>query len=274
MGKRKRPRIGVTGPDRGGGPAWFFTALSVWLAGGRALRIQPSRPHSIEGLRALIIGGGADVDPKAYTQEGFINEYLKHTLDNKRRTFWQRIGRFIRWTYYPAIYLIRRLFSRGRHELDVGRDRLEFGLLDQAVKQQIPVLGICRGAQLINVYFGGTLHQSIDPFYQEEPNPVSILPVKEVHIQPESKLAAILGTPEVRVNALHRQAVQNAGKDIAIVAREPNGVVQGIESTGYGFIVGVQWHPEYLLQASKHRRIFQALVQAAKAEEVTEPSSS
>jgi putative glutamine amidotransferase len=261
----KKPRIAITGPDQGGGAAWFFAALSVRMAGGIPVRIRPARPRSLDGLHGLIIGGGADVDPKAYTEEGFINDYLKQTIENKRRTFWNRISSFFRWIYYPLVFVIRKLFSRKKNLLDPGRDSLEFNLLDQAVKKDLPVLGICRGAQLINVYFQGTLYQDIHPFYQEEPNPVSIYPVKKVNLKLGSKLAGIVGEKELWVNALHNQAVKVPGNDIDIVAVEDNEVVQGIESLAYPFIVGVQWHPEYLLQKERHRRIFRELVKAARA---------
>ena len=127
----------------------------------------------------------------------------------------------------------------------------------------MPVLGICRGAQLINVYFKGTLYEDINTFYYEEPNRYSIFPVKKIYIKPGSKLAEILGVRELRVNALHHQAVKKAGEDIEIVAQEANKVVQGIESAAKKFVVGVQWHPEYLVQKKRQRRIFKALVEAA-----------
>ncbi len=66
---RTRPTVGVTGPDRGGGIAWLFTSLGVRMAGGKPVRITPSRPRTADGLQALIIGGGADVDPSIYQQD-------------------------------------------------------------------------------------------------------------------------------------------------------------------------------------------------------------
>src|SRR3712207_6765139 len=89
-----RPKIGVTGPDLGGGAAWFFTALSVRLAGGIPVRIRPSKPKSIDKLQGLIIGGGADVDPDTYEKENVLQTYLNQTLKNKRRPFLVRIRRF------------------------------------------------------------------------------------------------------------------------------------------------------------------------------------
>lgn len=260
----EKPKIGVTGPDRGGGAAWLFTAISVLMAGGTPIRIQPSNPRTIEDLHGLIVGGGADVDPCAYTRDNFIEQYLNKTIKNKRKSFFRRIGSFFWSLTYPIVFLIRIFFSKKGHGLDKDRDQLEFNLVAQAEKKGIPVLGICRGSQLINVYFKGSLHQDINPFYEEEPNPYSVFPVKTVFIKAGSKLAEILEVPELRVNALHRQAVKERGTHIEVVAQEENEVVQAIESTTHDFIVGVQWHPEYLVQKKHHRRIFKALVQAAK----------
>ncbi|TPE42965.1 gamma-glutamyl-gamma-aminobutyrate hydrolase family protein [Pontibacter mangrovi] len=261
---RKRPTIGITGPDKGGGAAWFFTALSVLLAGGWPVRITPSRPRTADGLQALIIGGGADVDPSTYEQDHILKDYLNSTIRKPDRSFLKRVGRLVRWAYYPAVFFVRKLLSRKlTFGLDKARDHLEFQLLDQAVRKSLPVLGICRGAQLMNVYFRGTLYQDLNAFYLEEPNPASLFPVKKVYIKPGSKLAQVLGTQQLEVNALHKQAVKAPGQSIEIVAREPNSVVQGIEHTAQDFMVGVQWHPEYLPHLYTHRKIFRALVQQA-----------
>ncbi|WP_210490571.1 gamma-glutamyl-gamma-aminobutyrate hydrolase family protein [Rufibacter aurantiacus] len=262
---RNRPTIGITGPDKGGEVAWVFTAFGVLLAGGRPVHITPSNPRTADGLQGLIVGGGADVDPKTYQQESVFQEYLKRTLKNPRKNFFQRIWRFTRWIYYPALFFVRKLFSRKpQWSLDHDRDHLEFQLIDQAVKKNLPVLGICRGSQLLNVYFRGTLHQDISDFYKEEPNPSSIFPVKKVTFKPGSKLEQIIGAPKLKVNALHHQAVHTPGKGLDIVATESNGVVQAIEHVGRDFIMGVQWHPEYLPRRQEQRRLFQTLVQKAR----------
>ncbi|WP_299761710.1 gamma-glutamyl-gamma-aminobutyrate hydrolase family protein [uncultured Pontibacter sp.] len=262
---RSRPTIGITGPDKGGGAAWAFTALSVLLAGGWPVRITPSRPRTADGLQALIIGGGADVDPSTYEQEHVLDDYLQRTLHQPHQPFLRRVGRFFRWLYFLAVFFVRKLLSRKpAFGLDRDRDHLEFQLLDQAIKKNLPVMGICRGAQLMNVYFRGTLYQSLNTFYVEEPNPSSIFPVKTVHIKPGSKLEQVLGAQQLTVNALHNQAVKAPGNNIEIVARESNKVVQGIENTSQDFVIGVQWHPEYLPQHKTHRRLFKTLISYAR----------
>ncbi|WP_181305285.1 gamma-glutamyl-gamma-aminobutyrate hydrolase family protein [Rufibacter sp. XAAS-G3-1] len=262
---RNRPTIGITGPDKGGEVAWVFTAFGVLLAGGKPVHITPSNPRTADGLQGLIIGGGADVDPQTYQQDAVFQEYLQRTLKNPKKNFFQRVWRFTRWIYYPALFFVRKLFSRKpQWSLDQARDHLEFQLIDQAVKKNLPVLGICRGSQLMNVYFRGTLYQDISTFYKEEPNPSSIFPVKKVTFKPGSKLSQIIGLPKLKVNALHHQAVNTPGKGLEIVAREANQVVQAIEHTEREFMLGVQWHPEYLPRRQEQRRIFQALVQKAR----------
>jgi putative glutamine amidotransferase len=268
-----KPVIGITGPDTGGTAAWLFTALSVLVAGGLPRRITPARPQSVDQLDALIIGGGADVDPDTYEKDNFIHIYLNQTLKNKRKSIFRRVGSFFSLILYPAVYFIRIWLSRGTpaHGLDKDRDSLEFNLLDQALKKQIPVLGICRGSQLINVYFGGTLYKNIKDFYTEKPNRHSIFPVKKAFVQPNTRIAAILGVKEIMVNSIHNQAVKRPGKGIRIVAKEANNVVQAIEATSEYFVIGVQWHPEYLVQKKIHRRIFRNLVKAGKYKPAGKP---
>src|SRR6056297_209132 len=156
---RKRPVIGITGPDEGGTGAWLFTALSVRLAGGKPRRITVESPAVIDEIDGLIIGGGADVEPLKYGQ-------------------------------------------------------------------------------------------------------------KRIEIQPGSRLAEILETTICNVNALHNQAIDLPGDGVELVAKEKNtDITQGLEHPDYDFVIGVQWHPEYLVQVRRQRRLFKELVRTAKDKE-------
>jgi len=257
---RKKPNIGITGPDKGGTAAWWFTRLSVFLQGGRAIRIRPQNGIPPEDIHGLIIGGGADINPERYGGS-VVDELFK---DDQRvsdiRQFFIKIATLV---FFPIIYLVRKLFSTKVHKINDNRDELELDLLDRALKKGIPVLGICRGAQLLNIYFGGTLYNDIGAFYSEIPKINSVWPKKKVEILRPSKLYEILEYDQGWVNALHHQAVDTLGDDLKVVAREETGIVQAIEHTGNEFVLGVQWHPEYMPQIPPQRHIFRALVEQA-----------
>jgi putative glutamine amidotransferase len=119
--------------------------------------------------------------------------------------------------------------------------------------------------QLINVHHGGALHQDISGFYAENQQISSIWPRKEVLIDSDSQLSEILGKEECIVNALHNQAVKDPAPDVRIVAQEAETqITQGIELTNHEFVIGVQWHPEYMPQVASQRRLFRAFVHQCK----------
>lgn len=251
--------IGVTGPDRGGLAAWWFTALAVWRAGGRPLRIRPARPRPIEALDGLIIGGGADVGPALYGETRHIG--LAQLADRNRHDWRRWLGLVL----FPLVWLLRRILGKKRGGPDPARDALELPLIEQALDAGLPLLGICRGMQLINVAGGGSLHQSLEGYYEEHPQIRSVLPRKQVLLRRDSRLRAILGCGACRVNALHNQAIDRLGRVMIAVATEPNGVVQAIEHEGQDWVIGVQWHPEYLPQDPRQGALFRALVERAGA---------
>jgi putative glutamine amidotransferase len=148
--------------------------------------------------------------------------------------------------------------------LDPARDELELDLLKRFIPRHTPVLGICRGAQLINVHLGGTLDPDIYTTHEGLKRRRTVLPRKTVDIVGGSQLYQLLGVTWCRVNSLHHQAVNQAGKDIKIVARDRDGLVQGIESEAHDFLIGVQWHPEWLIFNRPQQRLISALVAAAK----------
>jgi len=247
--------IGITGPDKGGFGAWFFTALSVRLAGGKPLRITPKTPADVTAIDGLILGGGADVAPEKYGQERL------HTEDFKKRN-----RTFVEWIltllFFPVYFLGRYIASTKSASVDENRDNLELRLLEEALKDEKPVLGICRGMQLINIHFRGSLHQDIRNYYTETPQITSVLPKKKVIIKSGSALEKITGGTECEVNALHNQAIKVAGEGIEIIAREKETeIIQGIEHREIPNIIGVQWHPEYLIQLKSQRKLFIFIVE-------------
>ncbi|MCL7929547.1 gamma-glutamyl-gamma-aminobutyrate hydrolase family protein [Halomonas llamarensis] len=147
--------------------------------------------------------------------------------------------------------------------VDPERDELELALLERFIPQQTPVLGICRGAQLLNIHLGGTLDPDIYTTHEGLKQRRTVLPRKTVDIVGDSKLHHFLGVTWCRVNSLHHQAVNRAGEGIDIVARDRDGLVQGIESRNHDFLIGVQWHPEWLLFNRPQQRLINALVRAA-----------
>lgn len=255
---KNKPVIVITGPDEGGGAAWFFTALSVWLAGGTPMRMTPKIFSDNVNFEGLILGGGADVEPKKYGQE----RKERAVLAKDKRTIFEWILSIL---FFP-IYWVTRYFRHTKMaSVDLERDKTELRLLEVALEQNKPVLGICRGMQLINVYFKGTLHQDISGYYTEQLQVASIFPKKRILLEKESKLKNILATNICNVNALHNQAVDEPGNNIVFTAKEKyTEIVQGFEHTEYPFVIGVQWHPEYLIQISRQRNIFKELVTCAK----------
>jgi putative glutamine amidotransferase len=253
------PLIGVTGPDDGGGAAWAFTRLAVAMAGGHAVRVTPRRPRRIESLDGLIVGGGADVDPTLYGQERVP------TVPRPKppgQPWWRYL---LEGVLFPAEWVARKISGKGTYAgPDPCRDALELRLIDGAIRRGLPILGICRGEQLLNVYFGGSLHQDLVGFYVEDPETRTILPRKQVLVAPDSTLASVVGPEPMRVNALHRQGVDRLGTGLRVAARDRNGIVQAIEHASLPFVVGVQWHPEYLPQMADQRALFRALVSHAR----------
>lgn len=159
----------------------------------------------------------------------------------------------------PELYGMKPINAR---RYDLERDRLELKLIERALLSDIPILGICRGAQLLNVVLGGTLFADIRKYRHHTPNKWSIFPVKSVKVETESRLAKALGQQEFPVNSLHNQAVDKLGSDLKLVAQDEDGIVQAIEIPERRYVVGVQWHPEYLPYHAVQRRLFQSFSDA------------
>jgi putative glutamine amidotransferase len=150
---------------------------------------------------------------------------------------------------------------------DMAREATELTWLRRAQAMDLPTLGICRGAQLMNVAAGGTLHMDLAATFQDTRYPSHWLEQiffrKRVGVEPGSRLGEILGVTELRVNSIHQQAVGRLGEGLQIGAVEPGGAIQAIENPVRRFWIGVQFHPEFLFYRARCRRIFKAFVAAA-----------
>ena len=149
--------------------------------------------------------------------------------------------------------------------VDPLRDEFELTVLTLADRLQLPVLGICRGAQLINVHQGGSLFGDVAAMRVHTLNRATLLPRKHVSISAGSRLADYIGDTTTRVNSLHHQAVKETGRNLVVSARDRDQIVQGIESTDGPLRLGVQWHPEYMPQRADQRRLFGRFVEVCKA---------
>ena len=144
--------------------------------------------------------------------------------------------------------------------LDPQRDVLEIKWIRQALKDTIPMIGICRGAQLINILLGGNLHSDIRQMRRLTYNRPGLLPTKQVWLDPDSDLARITGKSKLRVNSLHHQAVDLPGDSLLRVGWDLDEITQAIESAINCPVIGVQWHPEYLAYLPAQMAIFRWLV--------------
>ena len=152
--------------------------------------------------------------------------------------------------------------------IDDARDHVEVNLTRWAVDDDLPVLGICRGHQVVNVALGGTLIQDVPSeigsgILHNVTVPRDSRP-HEVNIDPSSRLASILGTTTIAVNSLHHQSVGVAAPDTCVTAYSPDGVVEALEMPQKKFVLSVQWHPEDLYRDDPAmKRLFKAFVEAA-----------
>jgi len=151
-----------------------------------------------------------------------------------------------------------------------SRDNFELALFQEAYNMDMPILGICRGAQLINVALGGSLYQDI---FAQIPNCHGHMPsgmqvydlFHLIDIEENSKLFDIFKTTELEVNSFHHQGIKDIGKDLKVTATAKDGVIEGIESLSRKFLTGVQWHPEDLtLKYNKFLKLFESFINSTK----------
>ncbi len=206
---------------------------AIELAGGVPVVVPPLRDETLlsallDRVSGLCLTGGPDLDPIAY--------------------------------------------GASRHEM-IGPtwrdlDECELTLARLADARQLPVLGICRGLQALNVARGGTLHQHLPELRRGRINHRQAEPGEQpthwVTLDAKSRLAQILGARRARVNSFHHQAIQALGRDLEVTCRAGDGTIEGVEATDREFLLGVQWHAEALTARPGQRALFGSLIDAAR----------
>lgn len=206
---------------------------AIEAAGGLPVVLPPLRGDALEPLlehlTGICLSGGPDLGPESYGEER-----------------------------HPEL---------GPTEDDI--DRVELALAKIAWRRGLPLLAICRGAQALNVSRGGTLVQHLPDLEDTSISHRQETPGDElthgVEIQAGSLLAEVMGTTSAPVNSFHHQAVDRLGRGLRVVARSPDGVVEGIEAPGRGYVLGVQWHAECVADLPEQAALFEGLVRAAGA---------
>lgn len=210
-------------------------------------------------LRALMLSGAIPLMLPITDDDELIDDYL-HIVDGLYFSGGNDIN--------PLIFGEDPIKQIGG--IDYSRDEFEIKLFKKAAAKDMPVLGICRGEQVINVASGGTLYQDI---YSQKEGTNGHSPTfsfggyahHKVKIAKGSKLYNILQTEETNVNSFHHQAIRDLAEGFTVTASSADGIIEGIESVNHSFIVGVQWHPEIMFDRyNEFLKIFEALVQASK----------
>jgi putative glutamine amidotransferase len=231
----KRPIIGLTSDVRVEKRTIGFAFDSYWNgvahAGGLPLLIPPfSEPELVPEILAAVDGvvivGGNDLDPLLYGEEPLA-------------------------THDPVPA------ARQSFDLELGR-----GLL----ASDHPVLAICYGCQLLTVVSGGALWQHLPTQVGGEVRHAGAypdLPVHEIEVRAGSRLRDLLGDERVEVNSAHHQAPKRLGAGLSVTATADDGVIEGFEAESDRFLVGVEWHPDLMLDRPEQRRLFEAVVAEA-----------
>jgi putative glutamine amidotransferase len=242
----KRPPIAVAGRVAAAGrvsrSAISFAGRvyldAVLRAGGEPLTLSPRELRHdeavqlLKGFKALVLMGGADVDPHLYGQHR-----------------------------QPHVYGV-----------NAEQDQFEMALVHAAIELKLPTLAVCRGIQLVNVALGGTLIQHIGDIpgvIQHAPGKFPAgqdYALHDVEITARTKLSKAVGATKVNVASFHHQGIDVVGKGLKVVARSSDGLVEGLEHTGRDqWLIGVQWHPEDTAATDPHQQnLYDALISVAR----------
>lgn len=160
-------------------------------------------------------------------------------------------------------------------DTDPDRDAVEIALLRHALKQNLPVLAVCRGIQILNVTCGGTLYQDVTAqvptaikhdYFPTREKPSRKYLAHDISVKPNSRLGRILSDEVVPVNSMHHQAIKSLAPNLAPTARAADGIIEAVESLDDRFLIAVQWHPEELTESHPGMaRLFSSFAEAAIA---------
>ncbi|MQA92162.1 MAG: gamma-glutamyl-gamma-aminobutyrate hydrolase family protein [Gemmatimonas sp.] len=187
--------------------------LTLQLAGLTPVLVTPAHDTKaisqlIDGCAGLVLSGGDDIDPSRYGRDPI-----------------PELG-----------------------PVNPPRDVAECRAIAAAVGRDLPILGICRGHQMLNVYFGGSLCQDIATEFRDAVSHDQMTPWgahhHEVTVHPDSRLAKALGGNRFEINSYHHQAILDVADGLDVTARADDGLIEAVESRHHRWIVGVQWHPE------------------------------
>jgi putative glutamine amidotransferase len=239
--RTRRPRIGITCGSAGmpvaeGTLPSHYVGLgyaqAVDAVGGLPVILPAVRGHEeadatevSDVLDGVLLAGGTDIDPQRYRQQ-------------------------------PQ--------DRTAQKPDSSRDIFELALVREARARKLPILGICRGMQLLNIAYGGTLNQH----RPHDGHRLASIPglrgqVTDVGVDTSTRMHAALARDQFQVVCLHHQAIDQIGSPLQVAAKSTDGLIEGLEDPTARFIMGVLWHPEQMLEQRDGLGVYRALVEAA-----------
>ncbi len=215
-----------------------------------------SRNYGLSVQRA----GGTPLSLQTFTDQATLDDYLS-IIDGLIITGGEE-------DVNPQIYGENPIKELGK--ISPERDACEMYLFEKALEKKLPVLGICRGMQLMNAAAGGSLYQDI---FSQLPETLGHLPLKmpvdelyhQVNIDAGSTIAKIFGTTRMLTNSFHHQAVKKVADSFMITARSDDNIIEAIEHRSHPFALGIQWHPEDLTaRHPQFRKLFDAFIAQAQ----------
>lgn len=243
------PRIGITTYQGGtASPKAQRYAAAIRAAGGEPIWLEPADVHAspspeavLARLDGLLLSGGMDIDPRHFGET---------------------------------------VIEGAAVEIDVERDAAELPLTRAALACDLPILGICRGIQTLNVAAGGSLYQDLSlmgvdvQMHLHNGGRQAQEAAHDIQLVAPTRLRSVFDGERAEANSFHHQAVRTVASELIVSARAPDGVIEGLEHPARRFVIGVQWHPERMVDHHyRQRRLFEAFIAAAQRSSARHPRS-